>query len=251
MAKKGPAKKRKRRRRRGGLARLLRPLSVLLAAVAVVIALTLFFKVGSIEVTGNSRYSAEEIAAATGVELGDNLILLDRYSIQQKLFVGLPYIKEARINPNLPSTLSVEVVETKAVAALPGAGAYWLISRDGKLLEAVDEATAQDYLDIAGLEADAPAAGREAQLLEDSPITMDRLRELLAALEERQLMARADNLLVINYDGRFRVEMYYSADFDFKLNCLEETVQALQPNETGIIRMTMKDEYEVRFIRSS
>ena len=35
MAKKGPAKKRKRRRRRGGLARLLRPLSVLLAAVAV------------------------------------------------------------------------------------------------------------------------------------------------------------------------------------------------------------------------
>lgn len=87
---------------------------------------------------------------------------------------------------------------------------------------------------------------------------MDRLRELLAALEERQLMARADNLdltdpdiLVINYDGRFRVEMYYSADFDFKLNCLEETVQALQPNETGIIRMTMKDEYEVRFIRSS
>ena len=251
-------RKRKRRRRRGGLARLLRPLSVLLAAVAVVAALTLFFKVGTIEVTGNNRYSAEEIAAATGVELGDNLILLDRYSIQQKLFVGLPYIKEARINPNLPSTLSVEVVETKAVAALPGAGAYWLISRDGKLLEAVDEATAQDYLDIAGLEADAPAAGREAQLLEDSPITMDRLRELLAALEERQLMARADNLdltdpdiLVINYDGRFRMEMYYSADFDFKLNCLEETVQALQPNETGIIRMTMKDEYEVRFIRSS
>ena len=92
MAKKGPAKKRKRRRRRGGLARLLRPLSVLLAAVAVVIALTLFFKVGSIEVTGNSRYSAEEIAAATGVEMGDNLILLDRYGIQRKLFVDLPYI---------------------------------------------------------------------------------------------------------------------------------------------------------------
>ena len=242
MAKKGPAKKRKRRRRRGGLARLLRPLSVLLAAVAVVIALTLFFKVGSIEVTGNSRYSAEEIAAATGVEMGDNLILLDRYGIQRKLFVDLPYIKEARINPNPPSTLSVEVVETTAVAALPGAGAYWLISRDGKLLEAVDETQAQDYLGIAGLEADAPAAGQELRL---------------AALEERQILARADSLdmtsddtLVIYYDGRFRVEMYYSADFDYKLHCLEETVTLLQPNETGIIRMTMKDEDEVRFISS-
>lgn len=251
------AKKRKRRRRRGGLARLLRPLSVILAAVAVVIALTLFFKVGSIEVTGNSRYSAEEIAAATGVELGDNLILLDRFGIQQKLFVDLPYIKEARINPNLPSTLSVEVVETTAVASLPGAGAYWLISEDGKLLEAVSETQAQDYLDITGLEADAPAAGQEVRLMEDSHITLPRLQELLSALEDRQLLARADSLdmssdetLVINYDGRFRVEMYYSADFDYKLHCLEETVALLQPNETGIIRMTMKDERDVRFIPS-
>ena len=103
---------------------------------------------------------AEEIIAASGVEVGDNLILLDRYGIQRKLFVDLPHIKEARINPNPPSTLSVEVVETTAVAALPGAGAYWLISRDGKLLEAVDETQAQDYLGIAGLEADAPAASR-------------------------------------------------------------------------------------------
>ena len=97
---------------------------------------------------------------------GDNLILLDRYSIQQKLFVGLPYIKEARINPNLPSTLSVEVMETKAVAALPGAGAYWLISRDGKLLEAVDETGAQDYLRITGLEAVNPAVSARLELPE-------------------------------------------------------------------------------------
>jgi len=251
------ARKRKRRRRRGGLARLLRPLSVILAAVAVVIALTLFFKVGDIEVTGNSRYSAEEIAAATGVEPGDNLILLNRYGIQQKLFVDLPYIKEARIYPTLPATLSVEVVETTAVAAIPGAGAYWLISQDGKLLEAVDETRAKDYLEIYGLEVDAPAAGQEARLMEDSPMSLSRLKELLAALADRQMLNRADSMdmtssdtLAISYDGRFRVEMYYSADFNYKLNCLEETVALLQPNETGIIRMTMKNEDDVRFIPS-
>ena len=121
----------------------------------------------------------------------------------------------------------------------------------------MDETQAQDYLGIAGLEADAPAAGQELRLAEDSPITLSRLQELLAALEERQILARADSLdmtsddtLVIYYDGRFRVEMYYSADFDYKLHCLEETVTLLQPNETGIIRMTMKDEDEVRFISS-
>ena len=41
-------KKRKKRRRRGGLGRLLRPLSIILAAITVVAALTLFFKVETI-----------------------------------------------------------------------------------------------------------------------------------------------------------------------------------------------------------
>ena len=246
-------RKRKRRRHRGGLARLLRPLSVVLAVVAVVAALTLFFKVGTIEVTGNSRYSAEEGAAATGVERGDNLILLDKFGIQQNLFINLPYIKEARINRNPPSTLSIDVTETKAIASLPGAGVYWLISRDGKLLEAVDETRAQDYLTITGLEADAPAAGRGLALAEDSHMSLDRLKELLAIIEERQLLPQSDGLdcsdeeiLVLHYDGRFRVEMYYNADFPYKFNCLEAAVGKLQPNETGILRMTMEDDTEIR-----
>ena len=62
------AKKRKKRRRRGGLGRLLRPMSVILAAVAMVAALTLFFKVDKIETAGSARYQAEEIIAASGVE---------------------------------------------------------------------------------------------------------------------------------------------------------------------------------------
>ena len=50
-------RKRKRRRRSAGLGRLLGPLSVMLAVVVVVAALTMFFKVGEIDVSGNSRYT--------------------------------------------------------------------------------------------------------------------------------------------------------------------------------------------------
>lgn len=249
------ARKRKRRRHRAGLARLLRPLSVILAAVVVVIALTLFFKVGTIEVTGNNRYTAEEIIAAAGVEIGDNLILLDKYSIQQRLFIDLPYIKEARIKQNPPSTLLLEVTETKASASLAGAGAYWLISRSGKLLEAVDEMKAREYLFITGPEADGPAAGRGLVLSEGSPVTLGQLEELLAVLEDWQIISRTSTLdmtgrdvMALDYDGRFRVEMYYGADYNFKILCLMEAVNKLQPNEKGIIRMTMKDDNEIRFI---
>ena len=56
--------------------------------------------------------------------------------------------------------------------------------------------------------------------------------------------------LVLDYDGRFRVEMFYDADFSFKLHCLKEAVSRLEPNEKGTIRMTMQNDNEARFIPS-
>ena len=241
-------RKTRRRRRRGGLGRLLRPLSVLLTAVAVVAALTMFFKVSTVEVTGSSRYREGEVAAASGVELGDNLVLLDKYRIAQRIYTELPYVTEARINRKFPSTLVLEVTETTAVASIQGAGGYWLLSAGEKLLEAVDETGAQDYLRITGLEAVNPAVSARLELPEDSPITLERLGQLLSAMERLEMLGRADGLdlsdrsdLVLGYDGRFQVIISYDADFDYKLLCLLEAVKCLEPNERGTIRLNMKE----------
>ena len=253
------AKKRKKRRRRGGLGRLLRPLSVILAAVAVVAALTLFFKVEHITVTGAGRYGAEEIIAASGVEIGDNLILLDRYRVAQRIYTSLPYITDVRPKQEFPNTLNIEVTETQAVAVIQGAGGYWLLSGDGKLLEAVDAPAAADYLQVAGVQASEPAVSETLTLTEDSPITPLRLTELLDALDEYGALSRADSIdcsdprvLVLNYDGRFRVEMFYDADFSFKIASLVKIVdEKLEPNETGTLLMTMADEYQVNLVPSA
>lgn len=251
-------RKTRRRRRRGGLGRLLRPLSVLLTAVAVVAALTMFFKVSTVEVTGSSRYRDGEVAAASGVELGDNLVLLDKYRIAQRIYTELPYVTEARINRKFPSTLVLEVTETTAVASIQGAGGYWLLSAGEKLLEAVDETGAQDYLRITGLEAVNPAVSARLELPEDSPITLERLGQLLSAMERLEMLGRADGLdlsdrsdLVLGYDGRFQVIISYDADFDYKLLCLLEAVKCLEPNERGTIRLNMKEANKAHFILAS
>ena len=251
-------RKTRRRRRRGGLGRLLRPLSVLLTAVAVVAALTMFFKVSTVEVTGSSRYRDGEVAAASGVELGDNLVLLDKYRIAQRIYTELPYVTEARINRKFPSTLVLEVTETTAVASIQGAGGYWLLSAGEKLLEAVDETGAQDYLRITGLEAVNPAVSARLELPEDSPITLERLGQLLPAMERLEMLGRADGLdlsdrsdLVLGYDGRFQVIISYDADFDYKLLCLLEAVKCLEPNERGTIRLNMKEANKAHFIPAS
>lgn len=251
-------KKRRKRRRGGGLSRLLRPMSVILAAVAVVAALTLFFKVETIEVTGNSRYQPEEIIAASGVETGDNLILLDRWRISQRIYTSLPYVTDVRPKQEFPNTLNIEVTETQAAAAIQGAGAWWLLSEDGKLLEAVDAAEAMTCMQITGVQAEDPAVSGKLALPEDSPISADRLLELLAALSEQGGLAQTDSIdcsdarvLALYYDGRFRVEMFYDADFSFKVASLVKIVEeSLEPNEKGTLLMTMADEYQVNLVPS-
>lgn len=251
-------KKRKRRRRRGGLGRLLRPLSLILAAAAIVAALTMFFKVNSIEVTGASRYQTAEIIAASGVAPGDNLVLLDRYRISQRIYTALPYITNVQPRPKFPSTLEIEVTETRAAAAIQGAGSWWLLSTGGKLLEAVDPAAAAEYPQITGIQAETPSVSAVLTLPEDSPITVRRLQELLSALDAQEALPQVNAIdcasprqLVLHYDGRFQVEMFYDADFDLKVTCLLSAVDKLEPNQKGTLRMNMSNDYEVRFIPSA
>ena len=204
-------RKTRRRRRRGGLGRLLRPLSVLLTAVAVVAALTMFFKVSTVEVTGSSRYQAGEVAAASGVELGDNLVLLDKYHIAQRIYTELPYVTEARINRKFPSTLVLDVTETSAVASIQGAGGYWLLNAGEKLLEVVDETGAQDYLRITGLEAVNPAVSAR---LDGGMDPLDLLREAL---------------------GEFELEVLDTAPVEYRCYCSRERVSR------ALISMGKKD----------
>ena len=251
------AKKRKNRRRRarGSFGPLLRLLSVVLTAVVIVAALTLFFKVETVSVSGNSRYTTQEIIDICGVKQGDNLVLLDKYAIAQRLYTQLPYITDVRINRAFPDGLTEQVVETHAALAIESIGAWWLVSENGKVVDVTDAQGAKEYLILRGMNAQGIEVGTQLTLAPEDHISAQRLKELVAALSERGMLDKTEAIdagkrdhLVIRYDGRFDVELYYDADLDFKLDCLLAAVNELEPNETGIIRMTMKDENEVRLI---
>jgi hypothetical protein len=127
-------------------------------AVAIVAALTLFFKVQEIEVVGNVRYTGEEILEVAQIKPGDNLVLLDKYGISQRIYTRLPYVTNVSPRRKFPDKLIVEVTETRAVAAVEGGGSWWLLSSNGKILEPIERADAGDYMILAGVSAVEPTA---------------------------------------------------------------------------------------------
>lgn len=110
------AKETKYRKRRTSI--LYGILAVLVSAIAVVLACTVFFRVESIAVEGNERYSAEEILAAADIELGSNLPLTAGELLQDRICTTLPYIESVKVEKHLPTRLVLVVKEAPPIAVV-------------------------------------------------------------------------------------------------------------------------------------
>ena len=244
-----------RRRRGGSISFLYKLLSMLVICGAVIAALTLFFRVDTILVTGTEQYTEEQVTEAAGVKQGENLILLNKYDVQNRIREQLPYIERIRINRKLPDTLLVEVVqECRQPLAVVQDGVAWLVSTTGRIVDQTTAAEAGAYAAIDGCQLLAPSVGTPMALSTEYTAQQASLLELLAALEEAGVLEQVDAIhlgdlstLSMDYAGRFTVEMPYGADYAYKLRALEVVIGKLETNQTGTIQL-VRDDGRINFI---
>lgn len=247
-----------RRRRRGRFSFLLKLLCVLLIAGATIAALTLFFKVQSIVVNGSARYSEEEVIAASGIQLEDNLFLLNKYSAAQAIFEKLPYVAETSINRKLPDTIVITVRECTAAAGIVTPEGIWLISESGKLLERTD-ALPSGCPGIVGVTPEAPAPSAQLFLGEDKTLTAETLLDLVQTAGNYGMLAGIGSIdlsdaeaITFTYLDRFTVRLPWDSDFDYISRSVQDVVNGLESNETGEINyMLLKSKGETHFIPSA
>ena len=245
-----------RRRRIGSSGFLYKLLSMLAICAVIIVALTLFFRVETIVVTGTERYTAEEVIQASGVETGDNLFLLNKPTVNQRIRDALPYVERVkRINRKLPDTLLIEVEECGTPLAVVQDGSAWLVSPLGKIVEQLPAGQAEGYAVIDGCQLLTPTVGTKIALATEYNAKKESLLDLLAALEEAGLLDQAEaihledpTVLSMEYAGRFLVEMPYQADYPRKLQALTQAVEQLETNQTGTIQLLREDRYAANFI---
>lgn len=245
-----------RRRRRGSSGFLYKLLSMLAICAVIIVALTLFFRVETIVVTGTERYTAEEVIQASGVETGDNLFLLNKPTVNQRIRDALPYVERVkRINRKLPDTLLIEVEECGTPLAVVQDGSAWLVSPLGKIVEQLPAGQAEGYAAIDGCQLLTPTVGTKIALATEYNAKKESLLDLLAALEEAEMLDQVEAIhledastLTMEYGGRFLVEMPYRADYQRKLQTLRLAVEKLETNQTGTIQLLQEDRYAANFI---
>lgn len=262
----------KHRRGKGRLGKVIQLLFVLALLGAMTVGATVFFQVEQVVVTGNNRYTQEEIVAATGIQTGDNLFRMNKFAIQDHVLEEMPYLEDILIRRKLPSTITVAVQEWDAVAQiLPNAGwvapepeetkegeeivlpvatdVSWLISVGGKLLE---QAPAEDTrMKITGLTALDAREGLQMTVPEEEQTRLDAVLSLLEHLEAREMLSDVSVMevgatnLVLEYLGRYDVKLPLNGDFDYKLESLQAAVADQESKKgqeiTGTFDLTQKN----------
>lgn len=241
---------RRRRKNKGRFGVLFKLLSVVAVLIALTVGATVFFQVEEVVVSGNVRYTPQEVVEASGIQKGDNLFRLNKNAIARVVRETLPYVESLTIRRMLPDGIAITVNEWDAVAMVPEGAGGWLISVGGKLLEQVDTA---DAIQITGIVPLLPKAGTMLAVGEEESGRLTALLALLTALEEGGTMGRVsaidltvDNQILLRYDGRFDVILATNSDLRHKLRALEAAVDTLESYETGTIDLTQKD-YDVLF----
>lgn len=235
-----------RKRRQGQFSSLYKVLIFVAICGAIGVALALFFKVQTITVAGNSRYTAGQIVEAGGIQVGDNMFFLNKYNASNRITAALPYVETVRISRQLPDTLVVTVTECTAPAAVSQDGKLWLLSGDGKIVDSKTGDGAQ-YARVIGLSLIEPRIGMDIQVPEEETASRALLLTLLNLLREKNMLSdiqsidlRDDAAVVMRYLDRFDVTFRRDADFDYKLDYLLAVVERLEVNEKGAIDMTQE-----------
>lgn len=136
---------------------LMRLVSVAAVVVALVMAISIFFRVDTVSVLGAQKYTAWDVSQASGIQVGDGLLTLSKARVAGKIQSALPYVDEVKISVTLPGTVNIEIKELQVTYAIAAQdNSWWLIAADGDVVKEIETSAASGFTRIFGVQADAP-----------------------------------------------------------------------------------------------
>ena len=241
--------------------RLVIQLTTVLAVVlALVMGLSVFFKVKTITVIGAETYSAWAVREASGISEGDNLLTFSKIRAGGQIKANLPYVKTVRIGIKLPDTVNIMIEEEDVVYSIKASdGTWWLITSGGRVVEPTTGAAATGYTQVLGVTLESPVAQEMAIAQEDVPTETDEFGELipltvtgaqrlnaalqiLKALEANDIVGEAASVdvsrlqdIILWYGTRYQVNLGDSTRLEYKIDCMNDVVLQMSDYQSGIL----------------
>ena len=246
---------------------LIQLVSMLAVVLALVMCLSIFFRVETVTVSGNNAYSAWAIKEASGIEEGDYLMTFSKARACAKIEAELPYVYSARIGIKLPDTVNIVIKEIDVVYAIEdNEGIWWLMTSEGIIMEQSNAGDASEYTKIQGVTIVDPVPEENAVAFQAAPVSnpetettgpeqetqsavpvlvteqqkLNAALEILQSLELNEIVGEAVSVDVSDlgrielwYGTRYKVNLGDTGNMDYKISCLKATVNTLSDYDSG------------------
>ena len=238
-------------------------LTVVAVVVALIMGLSVFFKVEKVTVSGAEKYSAWAVREASGIQEGDNLLTFSIPRASGQIIAKLSYVDQVRIGIKLPDTVNIYIEERDVAYAIKDTeGTWWLMSSDGKMLEQANSALAASHTQVLGVTVENPVVNERATAADEMPTeTMENgelvpitvtgaqrlsaVLQILKALEANDIVGDAASVdvtrledIILWYGTRYQVNLGDTSDMEYKIACMNDTVLQLSDYQTGVLDIT-------------
>lgn len=209
-------------------------------AVGVILSLTVLFKSEQITVDGNTRYSTEDIAQASKIELGENIFMTDKKTPSKLIVDAFPYVESADVGFVIPNAISINIKEAEPSYAVKNGDVYYLISTKGRILEKT-QIPPKDIPLLAGSELKNTKEGEYVKF--NDALSLSILQEIMDCVQENgfEKLSSVDVTNVarvkIVYDNRIIIKLGVPEDIDYKIRTAMKIIdEHLDPDKQGLIQ---------------
>lgn len=218
-------------------------LTFCIVIAAIVMSVTVFLKVAEIEVSGTTRYEAADIIQTSGIKTGDNMFMINKFDVAEKILDRYPYIEQIKIRRRLPDKFTFEIIERTPAAFVIADDNRWLIDKKGYILERIGNDEVVKVPKITGVEVVTPRAGGELILKNEAQLLP--LREVLNSLSTAGMTGNTTRIEIaklydinIIYGERFLVSLGDTTELPRKIEMLKAVIGELAEFDKGTINVS-------------
>ena len=240
-------------------------MTVAAIVAALVLGLSVFFKVDTITISGAEVYDPYVIEKNSGIEKGDNLLTFSRPRAGALIKANLPYVDTVRFGIKLPGTVNIIIEEDEVVYAIKDqVEAWWLINSDGRVVEQGTGSKAANHTQVLGVKIESPVPDTIAMAVETVstetypegdpnagqpvPVTLTNAQRLTAALkilkalEANDIVGSAASVdvsrlddIILWYGTRYQVNLGDSSNLEYKIACMNDVILQMSDYQSGIL----------------
>lgn len=207
--------------------------------IILTIALILFitkapiFNIKSIEITGTSKISSDNLKENLNMFIGENIYVVNEEEIKN-ILLSNQYIKDVKISRKGISNLVIEISEESPVFYIENNGFKYIINEDLEVIEEVEDIQDRNVVKISGIEYSNIVIGEKINDDIIYPTILKIFYPYIAQNRESIKFDEIDISDIVNIKGRIgNVEIYFGDDSDIH-NKMENIYRIMLSEEINI-----------------